>query len=319
MRQLVAMGELLVDFLPENKGYTLDQVPKFIKIAGGAPANVAVGYKKLGGPAYFMGQVGHDSFGKFLIDELHREGVNTNHIYQTHQANTSLVFISLDAHGERDFLFYRNPSADQLFEPKQVEKSLFDHAILHFCSLGLADYPLKQAHLEAIKYAKKQDTLISFDPNLRFSLWKNHEELKHVVLSFLPYADIVKLSRDELIFLADTSHIELAVKKLFMGSIKIMVITDGEHGASIYLPNEAYHIPAYKTNVIDTTGAGDAFIAAFLYQYALHEHHTKNYEDMLRFAAAASAIVVSKTGVIPSLPTIYEVMEFMKKSENNML
>ncbi|TNF08678.1 MAG: carbohydrate kinase [Bacillota bacterium] len=314
MRQLVAMGELLVDFLPETKGYSLDHVKTFIKIAGGAPANVAVAYKKLGGNAYFMGQVGHDSFGKFLIDTLHQEGVNTDYIYQTHQANTSLVFISLDQRGERDFLFYRDPSADQLFEPKQVEKSIFEHAIFHFCSLGLAEYPLKHAHLEAIKYAKKMDTIISFDPNLRFSLWKNHEELRKTVLSFIPHAHILKLSIDELTFLAETTNIEVAVKKLFTGSVHMIILTKGEEGASLYLPHETYHIKAYSTEVVDTTGAGDAFIGAFLYQYALHEHHTKNYEEMLKFAAASSAIVVSKTGVIPSLPTMYEVNDFIKKT-----
>jgi fructokinase len=313
MRHIVAMGELLVDFLPESKGYSLDQVNNFIKIAGGAPANVAVAYKRLGGNAYFMGQVGQDAFGKFLIHTLRDEGVNTDYIYQTHQANTSLVFISLDEKGERDFLFYRDPSADQLFEPRQVETSILEHSILHFCSLGLAEYPLKHAHLEAIKYAKKMDTIISFDPNLRFSLWKNHEELRKTVLQFIPHAHILKLSIDELTFLAETTNIDLAIKKLFTGSVKMMVVTKGEEGASLYLPNESYHIQAYPIDVVDTTGAGDAFIGAFLYQYALHEHHAKNYEAMLKFSAASSAIVVSKTGVIPSLPTLYEVNDFIKK------
>jgi fructokinase len=308
------MGELLIDFIPNESGQPLSKVKSFSKMAGGAPANVSACFSKLGGKAYFMGQVGHDPFGNYLIDVLNENGVDIRYISQTKLAKTSLAFVSLDHDGERDFMFYRDPSADQLFEPKQVEKSILEHAVLHFCSVGLKDYPLKHAHVEAIKQAKKFGSLISFDPNLRFALWENHDELRRTVLSFIPHAHILKLSLDELYFLAETNHIDHAIKKLFMGSVKMILITDSKNGATLYVNHLVYQVDAFHVDVVDTTGAGDAFIGAFLYQYALYENHTHDYEKMLEFAAATAALTVSNYGAIPSLPTLPLVMEFLKKN-----
>ena len=313
MRHLIGMGELLIDFIPQEVGESLEHVKTFNKMAGGAPANVCACFAKLGGRAFFMGQVGDDPFGHFLAKTLEQASVDISYLHYTHKAKTSLAFVSIHDEGERDFMFYRDPSADQLFEPKQVDKNIFEHAIFHFCSVGLKEYPLKYAHLEAIKYAKKNGSIISFDPNLRFSLWDNHQELKKTVLSFIPYAHILKLSVDELIFLTETKSIDKGISILFNGSVQIIVLTRGKEGSSIYLKHETYHHPSFDVNVVDTTGAGDAFIGAFLYQYAKHEHHTIDYEKVLAFASATSAIVVSHFGAIPSLPTIFDVEQFMLK------
>jgi len=313
MRHLISMGELLIDFIPQEVGENLTNVNTFKKMAGGAPANVCACFAKLGGKAYFMGQVGDDPFGHFLYETLVKSSVDVSYLRYTHQAKTSLAFVSINDEGERDFMFYRDPSADQLFEPKQVEKSIFEHAIFHFCSVGLKEFPLKYAHLEAIKYAKKMGSLISFDPNLRFALWDNHQELKKTVLSFIPHAHILKLSIDELFFLTETTSIEKGISACFIGSVQIIILTKGKEGSSLYLKNETYHHPSFDVNVVDTTGAGDAFIGAFLYQYAKHEHRTIDYDKVLAFASATAAIVVSQYGAIPSLPTIFDVEQFMLK------
>lgn len=311
MRHLVSMGELLIDFIPKDVGENLKKVETFTKMAGGAPANVCSCFAKLGGTSFFMGQVGQDPFGEFLVDELRKASVDVSHVFYTHQAKTSLAFVSLSHEGERDFMFYRDPSADQLFEPKQVEKSIFEHAIFHFCSVGLKEYPLKYAHLEALKYAKKLGTIISFDPNLRLALWDNHEELRKTVLSFIPYAHILKLSIEELNFLTGTTSIDKGVSALFKGSVELIILTKGKDGSLLYTKTFTYHCPSYDVDVIDTTGAGDAFIGAFLYQYAKHEHHTIDFQSILSFANATAAIVVSRFGAISSLPTIFDVEQFM--------
>jgi len=313
MRHLVSMGELLIDFIPNEVGENLKKVNTFTKMAGGAPANVCACYAKLGGKSYFMGQVGNDPFGQFLVDELEKASVDTTYTSFTHKAKTSLAFVSINHEGERDFMFYRDPSADQLFEPKQVEKSVFEHAIFHFCSVGLKEYPLKYSHLEAIKQAKKIGSIISFDPNLRLALWDNHEELRKTVLSFIPHAHIIKLSLDELTFLTGISHIDKAVSSLFRGSVQMIVLTKGKEGSTLFTKTNSYHCPSYDVDVLDTTGAGDAFIGAFLYQYAKHEHHSIDYQSILSFANATAAIVVSHFGAIPSLPTIFDVEQFMLK------
>ena len=315
MRHLVSMGELLIDFIPHQKNVGLKEVHTFTKMAGGAPANVAACYAKLSGKAYFMGQIGHDPFGQFLEKSLRDALVDTTYLSMTHEAKTALAFVTLDEQGDRDFLFYRNPSADQLFSPKQVKRDILNHAILHFGSVGLKEYPLKYAHLEAMKYAKKAASIISFDPNIRLPLWENHEELRHIVLSIIPEVHILKLSLDELIFLAQTHHIEQAIAKVFKGAVQMILLTKGNQGATLYLKNHIYHVDAFKVDTVDSTGAGDAFLGAFLYQYALHEHYSIDYDFILRFAAATAAIVVTRYGAIPSLPTISEVHQFLSKSQ----
>ena len=164
MRHLVCIGELLIDFLPNEKGIKLEQVKSFTKHPGGAPANVAVAGRKSGIKSYFVGQVGEDAFGNYLKKTLNDFGVDTNNLYQTKKAKTALAYVSLTDDGERDFVFYRNPSADQLFDMSLLDYNLFKKCVLHFCSVSLSNYPIKEAHLKAIQYTKEQNGFISFDP-----------------------------------------------------------------------------------------------------------------------------------------------------------
>ena len=143
MRHVVTMGEVLIDFIPNEKGMGLKGVKGFSKMPGGAPANVAACVAKLGGSSYFMGMVGKDGFGSFLVDELIANGVNTSRIIRTSEKNTGLAFVSLTESGERDFIFYRDPSADQLFSKKDVDVEVLEQSILHFLSVSLKDITIK--------------------------------------------------------------------------------------------------------------------------------------------------------------------------------
>jgi fructokinase len=318
MPKLITIGEVLIDFIPKQKDMKLDQVETFRKVAGGAPANVASCVSKLGQKSTIFTQVGNDGFGRFLIGTLNNVGVDTSNITVTNQANTGLAFVSIDAFGERDFSFYRNPSADLLFEESQLKEEVFQTGdILHFCSVNLVESPMKQAHKQAIDIALDNDMIISFDPNLRFPLWDDLEEYYQTLQEFLPYAHILKISSDELEFITRINNKEEAIKSLFKGNVEVVIFTEGSKQASIITQYNSVTVPSYNVNTVDTTGAGDAFIGGILY-HILKENigvdslHLLVNETVLNVVHAVSAIVVSKFGAIPALPTIKEVNDFLK-------
>ena len=201
MKKVVAIGELLIDFVPQQRGCALDEVVQFERVAGGAPANVVTAVARLGGRAHMISQVGEDAFGTHILKTLHANGVNISTVFRTGRANTALAFVSLDKNGNREFSFYRNPSADLFLDEAQITSDIFaDCAVLHFCSVDLVDAPVKQAHRKAIRLAKDAGAFLSFDPNVRLPLWGSPESCQAAIREFLPYADLVKLSDDEVEF-----------------------------------------------------------------------------------------------------------------------
>ena len=201
MRRVAAIGELLIDFVPQQKGCALREVTHFERVAGGAPANVVTAVSRLGGSGVMISQVGEDAFGEHIIDVLRNNGVDTHYVYKTKRANTGLAFVSLDATGNREFSFFRNPSADLFLSPEQiVPEMMTDCGILHFCSVDLVDWPVREAHRRAIELAQQAGMIVSFDPNVRLPLWDSPAACREAIRAFLPFANIVKLSDDELEF-----------------------------------------------------------------------------------------------------------------------
>lgn len=310
MRTLYTIGEALIDFTAQERG-ALEKVVSFHKNAGGAPANVAVCAAKLGVASALITQLGNDPFGDFLVSTLEKEGVITSFIFRTDKANTALAFVSLDEHGERDFSFYRNPSADMLLTAGQMQKIPFTQGdILHFCSVDLVAAPVRHAHVAAIERARESGAMISFDPNLRYSLWKKREDLLRIVKEFLPYADIVKVSIDELYDLTGDENEERAARAFLRGETELVLVTKGKDGANAYAKQFAVAEPADLSKpVVDTTGAGDSFIGAFLTQLLKGKCYLSETDvrEMLYFANRAAGDVVSKEGAIPAMPT-YEAV-----------
>lgn len=268
--RLVAIGEALIDFIPDKKGCEFDQVTGFAPKLGGAPANVCGAYAKLGGRARLLTQLGDDPFGHKIVKELAEDHVDTSCISLTEQANTALAFVSLGKDGNRTFSFYRKPSADMLYTAEQIREDYFEEAyVLHFCSVSLGDFPMRDAHREAIRIAHEKGILTSFDPNLRFQLWESREALKQTVWEFIPQSDILKLSDEELEFLTGETDIRKALPSLFTGEVKLVVYTCGGGGAYAYTRDVWAFAEAKKVNALDTTGAGDGFIGSFLWK--LHE------------------------------------------------
>lgn len=321
MGNLFSIGEILIDFIPHQKGIALKDVESFTRVPGGAPANVAAAVTKFGGTASLITKVGQDAFGDFLLEQLTKSGVRTDKIVRTKEANTGLAFVSLQESGERDFSFYRNPSADLLLEESEVNADWFQQGdFLHFGSVDLVESPMKYAHVKAIRAAKARGGIISFDPNVRLPLWDDPQDCRKTILEFIPTAHIVKIADDELEFITGTADEPKAIASLFTGDVKVVVLTKGAKGADLFVQNKKYSSEGYSVKVEDTTGAGDAFVGGFLYQLLdrdagqdnleaiVSEHH----QEILAFANSAGALVTTGKGAISALPTKEQVLELMK-------
>ncbi len=316
MSRIVSIGELLIDFIPDTKGIALDKVSGFMKKPGGAPANVAVAASRLGTKSMLVTKVGDDAFGVFLKDVVSSYGVDTSYVTQTDQAHTALAFVTLDHEGNRDFIFYRDPSADQLLSPEDLRFEAFKAGdILHFCSVSLGDFPIKEAHVKLIAEFQAHDRFISFDPNVRLALFKDHERYRETINQFIHEADLVKVAEDELQFITGKTVFEEQIKALFKGRVRYVVLTKGKHGASFHTKTKTVSHPGFEVDVKDTTGAGDAFIGAFLSRVAALRDPRAFDEtamfEMLAFANAAAAITTTRYGAMDGLPTKDEVERFM--------
>ncbi|KZM54616.1 carbohydrate kinase family protein [Aeribacillus composti] len=320
MGRLFSIGEVLIDFIPMQKGKALKDVQSFKRAPGGAPANVAAAVARFGAESAMITKLGMDAFSDFLIEELQKIGVKTDKIKRTKEANTGLAFVSLRDDGERDFSFYRNPSADLLLSEDEIEESWFAKGdILHFCSVDLVESPMKKAHEKAIRLVKENGGIISFDPNVRLPLWNSAEKCRQTILEFIPKAHIIKISDEELAFITGITNEKEAIENLFTGDVKAVIYTKGANGADLYTKNAKYESTGFKVEVQDTTGAGDAFIGGFLYKLlekevnhdnlidVLNEHH----QEILTFANASGAITTTGKGAISSLPTKEEILNFI--------
>lgn len=310
---VAAIGELLIDFVALESGVTVGEASGFVKAPGGAPANVAVAVARLGMKAAFLTQVGDDPFGHHLETVLREAGVDTSAIRFSKQARTMLAFVSLAADGERSFVFYRHPSADMLYKPEDVDMAVIDRsALLHFGSITLIDEPARSATLFAVEHARRMQKLISYDPNLRLSLWPSVEAAREGMRLGLPYAHILKLSDEELEFLTG-GHDPAPLWNMYP-DLRVIAVTHGARGAALYTRTSQVFVAGFSITAVDTTGAGDGFVAGLLVQILEHggpECIDPHLEAICRFANAVGAITCTMKGAIPALPTRDRVEAFL--------
>ncbi|MDY6845978.1 MAG: PfkB family carbohydrate kinase, partial [Chloroflexota bacterium] len=243
-------------------------------------------------------------------------GVNTRGLVFSDQARTALAFVSLKADGEREFMFYRHPSADMLYSPDEVDYDLIKHAkIFHFGSISLISEPSRGATLAALEAARDNHVLISYDPNLRLALWPNSSAAKAGMLSVWEKADVIKVSEEELFFLTGLDDIDQAVQTLWHENLKLMVVTLGKKGCRYYTPRFEGFVEGIKTKAIDTTGAGDGFVAGLLMGLSDHPNallDETRINNVCLYANAVGALTTTQLGAIPALPTAQEVSAFLK-------
>mgnify|MGYP001159215412 CR=1 FL=1 len=321
-RTIVSLGELLIDFVPQTNGLPLSQVEGFQRAAGGAPANVAAAVAKLGGKSRFIGKVGRDAFGEYLRGTLEAVGVEAA-LIETDEARTCLAFVSLRADGERDFLFYREPSADILLRAGEIrEEWIRDAAVFHFGSVSLANEPCRTATLETARRAREHGALISFDPNVRLPLWPGEERAKREILEAMPLADVVKVSEEEAVFLSG-KDVHAGARQLLEYGPRIIVVTMGAQGCRVVTRRADFHVPGIRVRAVDTTGAGDAFVGGMLYRLAALHLQAAEIEDrcsdgefakdVFRFANCVGALATTGRGAIPSLPAMAEVEKVLEQ------
>lgn len=307
---IFCIGELLIDMVcVDNKG--LKNGEAFEKKAGGAPANVAASISKLEGKAYFLGQVGADFFGKYLIELLDDLKINTE--MAVSKGSTTIALVGIDENGERNFDFLRGSDGEYSFE--NIDLSKIDKSdIIHFGSAtGFLDGELKKTYFKLLEHAKANNIYVSFDPNYRDALITS-DKLKGFVedsITFLKASDFAKLSDEELFLLTNEKDITAGVNKLHELGVKVVTITLGSKGTYLSVNGENEIIPSIKIKQIDSTGAGDAFVGAVLKQVADIEDKQNisfdKWKDIITFANKVGAITCTNYGAISSMPTISDL------------
>lgn len=313
---ILSFGELLIDFVSLEMGVTVGDASGFVKAPGGAPANVAAAVARLGYSSAFMGQVGDDPFGRHLANVLATEKVNVDGLTFSPEARTALAFVSNTADGDRSFMFYRHPSADMLMTPDDVNRAIIDFCdIFHYGSITLIHEPARSALRMALQHAVAGGKFISYDPNLRLPLWEDAAAAKAGMLSGLDYANLLKISEEELEFLSDSDD----VASLWRDRTEVICVTYGAQGAVIHLRDgRRIEHGGYAVRAIDTTGAGDAFVAAILIGVLQNRHdYQTRLPELLDFANAVGALTCLQKGAIPSLPTMAEAKAFMAERKSS--
>ncbi|MEM1504907.1 carbohydrate kinase [Domibacillus sp. 8LH] len=327
LKNVFCIGEALIDFIPIQKNTSLKEVTGFERMAGGAPMNVAVAVSKYGGHSVMLTKLASDHFGEYLFEVLVSHGVDTSYLYRSTQGETGLAFVSIDQDGERSFSFYRQNAADLLLSSEEIKEEWFREGdMLHFGSVNLIRDSMKKTHQKVIEIVRNRKGIVSFDPNVRLALWPDAESCQKTIQEFLPLADLVKVSDEELSFITAIEEEKAAIQSLFIGSVKAVLYTKGKQGAILYLKSgEEFEIKGFTVNAVDTTGAGDAFMGGFLAELALLEVSNdnlskklkENYKQLLTFANASGALTASVKGAVQSMPSKQKVLEFIDFQHNS--
>lgn len=311
MDKVFCIGELLIDFICKDKGKNLIEGSNFEKKAGGAPANVAVTISKLEGASYFLGQVGKDSFGRYLIKILKDLDVDTSMTVM--EGNTTLSFVAIDEEGERDFEFIRG--SDSQYDFKNIDLSkISSEDIVHFGSAtGFLEGKLKETYFKLFQYAIDNKMFISFDPNYRDNLIDDSylEEYIRCCKEFISHSDWIKLSLEEMKLITGEKDIALAVNILHSYGCKVITVTLGEKGAILSYQGKKEIIPSIKVKQIDSTGAGDAFVGGVLREIACEKNKDSIsfdvWKEIIRYANIVGAITCTQYGAIDAVPTIEDI------------
>ncbi|WP_163133189.1 carbohydrate kinase [Agarivorans sp. Alg241-V36] len=328
MSQLLAFGEVLVDWIPlEFQRQGKIDIPIYGQYPGGAPANVAVAVAGLGHKALMLGQVGDDAAGHYLRDCLQRQAVNCDFLLSSQDYATPMAFVSLDAEGERSFSFQRSNTADLKLRlddfPNQVWAG---SGILHICSNTLTEDNIANTTFDLVNAANKAGMLVSFDVNIRLPLWQNTEQLFQRVMQTAAASHMLKLSQEEWDYLSKLGQVDNLAAVLFEQGVSLILLTDGAADVQLLTANWQTSLATPTVSVVDTTGAGDAFTGAWL--ASLIEQQICDSATLveaieqqaplltaLQAAVVAGALAVTKRGAWSALPSAADIQAFIHSEE----
>jgi fructokinase len=314
--KIVTLGEVVADVYREHSDSDVE-LP-FTARPGGAPANVAVAAARLGAQTAFIGRLGDDLFGDFILRALEAVGVDTDAVLrQSPPTRTTLAFVEISEDGDRDFTFYRSvPAADELLAPEDIRRETVEGAaFVNFGSIPLIKDPVRSATRRLAELANELGVAVAFDVNLRQNLWGSLDEFRDAVVPMLGHSTVVKLSEDELMPVLGTESPDEAADLLFERGVSLSLTSMGGEGAFYATRTFRGHVPTFEIEeVVDATGAGDAFLAATLTHLSDVPGWLED-EDAVREAVrrgtGAGALACTEFGAMPGLPTREDLDAFM--------
>lgn len=312
---VIALGELLIDFTMNGESEQGNNL--FEACPGGAPCNVLAMLNKLGKKTSFLGKVGQDQFGNLLKATLDTVGIDTSHLYMDEEVNTTLAFVHTFPDGDREFSFYRNPGADMMLTEDEIDEEYIKQSkIFHFGTLSMTHEGVRKATKKALKIAKENGLIITFDPNLRPPLWSSLELAKEQMEYGFQYCDVLKISDNEIQFVSGKEDYDEGIQYLQEKyNIPLILLTLGKDGSRAYYNGMKVEVAGKTVKAIETTGAGDTFCGSsinYILENGLEDLSEDQLKEMLTFANTAAALITTKKGAIRSMPEKADVLDFMK-------
>jgi len=318
LKPVLCGGEILLDFISKEVGKGLDHSVLFEKRPGGSIFNVAVALRRLGVPVSFLTKIGGDKFGQGLMDIIRKEKINIECLKRDIGLKTTLAFVAVNKEGKPEFRFYRENAADTMLTVSEVkEVNPKNYSIYHFGLISLLKKPASDAYLELLNMFNKEKVITSFDPNIRPSLIKDKKDFLNMFFKISKMVDILKMSDDDLKYITGLTDAKEGLRKILnkINSFLILV-TLGKNGVLSYYKGQFMHMPTFdKVRIKETTGCGDAFMAAIIYGLLRCENFshlsTSKLVEILTFANGVATIVGTRYGASNSMPRLQEVEEFI--------
>lgn len=312
---VIALGELLIDFT--DNGTSVQGNSLFEANPGGAPCNVLAMLNRYGHKTAFIGKVGEDIFGTRLKKVLEEIGISTENLIMDKEVRTTLAFVQNDNMGDRSFSFYRSPGADMMLRPEEVREELIEEArVFHFGTLSMTHEGVREATKKALKVAKEKGLILSFDPNLRESLWDTLDNAKEQVVYGLQYCDVLKISDNEIQWFTGEEDYDKGIGILQKDyEIPLILLSMGKDGSRAYYKDTCVEVPGFlQEETIETTGAGDTFMGSclhFVLEKGLENLEEADLKEMLTFANAAASIITTRKGALKVMPTVEQVTKMI--------
>ncbi|MDQ0268245.1 carbohydrate kinase family protein [Cytobacillus purgationiresistens] len=291
---VISLGEVIIDYIATDKSNT-----DYHRFLGGATVNVAVHIARYNFPSYYLTKLGMDEESLFVEAEFYKEKVKLNGCVRSETKQLCEVYVHQDEAGDRYFHSYKNPTPEEWLLESQIDAQIFNQSKVFYFGSGTLFHPISRRTTEAaMEYAKNNELFIAFDTNIRMKRWQSEVECKQTITGFLQQADLVKMAEDELLFLTGASSLKESIEATFKWEIPYLFITRGENGACVVNEGKVIDVAKVQVRPVDTTGAGDAFMAALI--GCFHEYGTPATDDHLKsyltFANEAGARTVTKLG-----------------------
>ncbi|MGE7918914.1 carbohydrate kinase family protein [Viridibacillus sp. NPDC093762] len=308
---VLVYGDAFVDFIANDMTNT-----SFTKFLGGATVNVAAGISRIGAPSALITITGDDETSEFVRNELDKEGVNMNYAKIVPEKRVSGVHVHLTEGNDRIFTNYIDETPDLQVEPEHLQEEAFKRAsIFNICSNTMFHPTALETTRAAVALAKKHNVLLAMDANIRPLRWESQKVCYDTINTFLQSVDMLKLADEELFFITETTTLEEGIVALAKYNIPFIMITVGAQGTYVVLNGEVKHVPSIPVTCVDSTGAGDAFMAGVLRHSHLYGI-PKTMEDAYNcvfFANQLGAMAATKAGAITAMPRFEEIKSLIKE------